>query len=123
MDGEKDCPTSKPPHFPILPEANSPTTIHHALYTHCLPPKLDLPQRGRLSPHAAHDIVTKEEIALALAKSAPSSAGSHNKIPYSVWQAGNCNNPEIPGHCAVTWWLLATTLRLANTPTGSCVTG
>ena len=45
--------------------------------------------------HEAHDPLTREEIAQALAKSSPSSAPGPDEIPYSVWKAVNRCNPGI----------------------------
>ena len=75
--------------FSPLPEADSPTSINRALLDHFFPPRPAPPLKGRLTLHAAHDPLTKEEITQALANSSPSSAPRPDEIPYSVWKAVN----------------------------------
>ena len=85
----------KTPHFPDLPGADFPVEINKALLDHFFPPKPKLPPRGRLHPHPSAVILTKEEVAAALSKSAPSSAPCPDGVPYSVWKKLNAINPNL----------------------------
>ena len=95
LDSEKVCFVLENPPFPLLSGANIPTTINKVLLDHFLPQRPTLSSQGRLTPHASHDPLTKDEIAKPLAKSSPSSGPSPNEVPYSLWKKVNRFNPEI----------------------------
>lgn len=85
----------KSPYFLSLPDADSRVAINHALYGYFFPLIPQAPQKGRLTPHPSHLPFPKEEIALAVAKSTPSSASGPDEVPCSVWKSINCYNPDI----------------------------
>ena len=81
--------------FPDLPGATSPVESNEALLDHFLPPKTELPMRGRLHRHPTAVPLTMQEIAAALAESSPSSAHGPDGVPYSVWKRLNVTNPSL----------------------------
>ena len=107
----------KTPWFPDLHGANSLVEINEALLDHFFPPKPQLLTRGRLHRHPSAVALTKEEIAVALAKSSPSSAPGPDGVSYSVWKKLNTTNPShLPDLLAplVAFGYHPTTIKHAN---------
>jgi len=84
-----------PPRFPSLPGAETQQQINDALLGHFFPSKAAFSPPPRLRPHNSTPLLTKEEIAHALSKSASSSAPGPDQIPYLTGKQVNAINPLI----------------------------